>query len=142
MGDEIEVHLSLTSKHRLQYVHLRDPRGVGFEPVSTTSRYKWDLGIGWYEEIRDSATNFFFEWLPHGEYTFKYRLRATTQGTFKAGPAVVHPCTLRVRRVFVGVNPDHRGRETLRRCRGQRLVIAWATARPVATAPSTVEVAR
>ncbi len=91
VGDEVEVHLSLRSKHRLEYVHLRDPRAAGFEPTSLRSQHKWDLGIGWFEEVRDSATNFFFESLPHGEYTFKYRLRATTAGTFKVGPATVQP---------------------------------------------------
>ena len=53
------------------------------------SRYKWDLGISWYEETRDSATNFFFEWLPQGEYTFKYRLRANMAGVFRVGPATL-----------------------------------------------------
>ena len=67
-------------------MHLRDPRGAGFEPENPSSRHKWDLGIGWYEEIRDSGTNFFFEQLPGGEYTFKYRLRATMAGTFKVAP--------------------------------------------------------
>jgi alpha-2-macroglobulin len=90
-GDEVEVHLSLTSKHPMEYVHLRDPRGAGFEPASNLSRYKWDLGISWYEEIRDSGTNFFFEHLPQGEYTFKYRVRATMAGTFKIAPATVQP---------------------------------------------------
>jgi uncharacterized protein YfaS (alpha-2-macroglobulin family) len=90
-GDEVEVHLSLTSKHPMEYVHLRDPRGAGFEPVSNISRHKWDLGICWYEEIRDSGTNFFLEQLPQGEYTFKYRMRATTAGTFKVAPATAQP---------------------------------------------------
>jgi len=84
-GDEVEVHLSLTSKHPMEYVHLRDPRAAGFEPSSNLSQHKWDLGISWYEEIRDSGTNFFFEHLPQGEYTFKYRIRAATAGTFKVG---------------------------------------------------------
>jgi uncharacterized protein YfaS (alpha-2-macroglobulin family) len=53
------------------------------------SRFKWDLGIGWYEEVRDSATNFFFERLPMGEYTFRYRLRANLAGDFRAGPATL-----------------------------------------------------
>ena len=44
----------------MEYVHLRDPRGAGFEPESAQSRHRWDLGIYWYEEIRDSGTNFFF----------------------------------------------------------------------------------
>jgi uncharacterized protein YfaS (alpha-2-macroglobulin family) len=75
-GDQVEVHLSIRAKHAAEYVHLRDPRGAGFEPETLHSRYKWDLGIAWYEEVRDSGTNFFFEWLPAGEYTFRYRLRA------------------------------------------------------------------
>jgi len=89
VGDQVEVHLSLRSKHAAEYVHLRDPRAAGFEPETLTSRYRWDLGIGWYEQVRDSGTDFFFEWLPVGEYTFKYRLRANLGGTFKAAPATV-----------------------------------------------------
>jgi hypothetical protein len=89
VGDQVEVHLSLRSKHAAEYVHLRDPRAAGFEPETLTSRYKWDLGIGWYEQVRDSGTDFFFERLPVGEYAFKYRLRANLGGTFKAAPATV-----------------------------------------------------
>ena len=88
-GDQVEVQISLRTKHAAEYVHLRDPRGAGFEPETTVSRYKWDLGIAWYEEVRDSGTNFFFEQLPVGEYTFKYRLRANMAGTFRVGPATV-----------------------------------------------------
>jgi uncharacterized protein YfaS (alpha-2-macroglobulin family) len=88
-GDQVEVHLSIRAKHAAEYVHLRDPRGAGFEPETLHSRYKWDLGIAWYEEVRDSGTNFFFEWLPAGEYTFRYRLRANMAGTFRVGPATL-----------------------------------------------------
>ncbi|WP_375760227.1 alpha-2-macroglobulin [Corallococcus exercitus] len=88
-GDEVEVQLSLRLKHAAEYVHLRDPRAAGLEPENAQSRHKWDLGIVWYEETRDSGTNFFFEALPVGEYTFKYRLRANLAGTFRVGPATV-----------------------------------------------------
>ena len=88
-GDEVEVQISLRSKHAAEYIHLRDPRAAGMEPENVLSRYKWDLGISWYEETRDSGTNFFFEALPAGEYTFKYRLRANMAGTFKVAPAEV-----------------------------------------------------
>ena len=88
-GDEVEVQISLSAKHAAEYVHLRDPRAAGTEPQSVISGYKWDLGIGWYEETRDSGTNFFFERLPVGEYTLKYRVRANMAGTFKIGPATV-----------------------------------------------------
>ncbi|MFB3906168.1 MAG: alpha-2-macroglobulin [Acidobacteriota bacterium] len=88
-GDEVEVQLSIRAKHPCEYVHLRDPRAACLEPGTAVSRYKWDLGIGWYEEVRDSGTNFFFEWLPQGEYTLKYRLRANMSGTFRVSPATL-----------------------------------------------------
>lgn len=88
-GDEVEVQISIRTKHAAEYVHLRDPRAAGLEPDAAVSRYKWDLGISWYEEIRDSGTNFFFEWLPAGQYTFKYRVRANLGGTFRVGPATL-----------------------------------------------------
>ncbi len=88
-GDEVEVQLSISAKHAAEYVHLRDPRAAGLEPGVVVSGYRWDLGISWYEETRDSGTNFFFEWLPEGEYTLKYRVRANMAGTFRVGPATV-----------------------------------------------------
>jgi hypothetical protein len=88
-GDQVEVRLTLRARHAAEYVHLRDPRAAGFEPETLTSSYRWDLGIGWYEQVRDSGTDFFFEWLPAGEYAFRYRLRASLGGKFKAAPATV-----------------------------------------------------
>jgi uncharacterized protein YfaS (alpha-2-macroglobulin family) len=89
VGDEIEVQISLTSKHEAEYVHLRDPRPAGTEPVKQTSGWRWDLGLTRYEEVRDSGQNFFFEQLPVGQYTLKYRVRASMAGTFKVAPATV-----------------------------------------------------
>jgi len=88
-GDEVEVQLALRSSAPAEYVHLRDPRPAGFEPGVVVSGWKWDLGLARYEEVRDSGTNFFFEWLPAGEYTLRYRVRAALGGTFRAGPATV-----------------------------------------------------
>ena len=89
VGDELEVHLEISSKHDAEYVHLRDPRGAGLEPVSTSSHWGYDLGLSYYEEVRDSGENFFFERLPTGRYAFKYRVRAATAGTFRVGPATL-----------------------------------------------------
>jgi uncharacterized protein YfaS (alpha-2-macroglobulin family) len=89
VGDEIEVQLAIRARHQAEYVHLRDPRPSGCEPVTLTSGYKWDLGLVRYEEIRDSGTNFFVEWLPEGEYTLKHRMRCAMAGTFKTAPATL-----------------------------------------------------
>jgi len=88
-GDEVEVQLSIRARHAAEYVHLRDPRAAGLEPGVATSGWRWDLGLVRYEEIRDSGTNFFFEWLPAGEYTLKYRVRASMAGIFRVGPATL-----------------------------------------------------
>jgi alpha-2-macroglobulin len=89
VGDQIEVHLSLRTKHAAEYVHLRDPRGAGFEPENVQSRWRHELGLAYYEEVRDSGANFFFEQLPVGEYTFRYRVRANMAGQFRVGPATL-----------------------------------------------------
>ncbi len=89
VGDELEVQLSLRAKHNAEFVHLRAPRGAGFEPVAKSSAYRSQTGISYFEEVRDSGANYFFERLPAGEYSFKYRLRATTAGQFRVAPASV-----------------------------------------------------
>jgi uncharacterized protein YfaS (alpha-2-macroglobulin family) len=89
VGDEVEIQLSLRAKAQAEYVHLRDPRPAGLEPDRADSGWRWDLGLARYEEIRDSGTNFFIEWLPAGEYTLKYRLRANLAGEFRSAPAQV-----------------------------------------------------
>ncbi len=89
VGDQLEVHLSLKAKQAAEYVHLRDPRGAGFEPEEARSGYRWQNGLGYYEEFRDSGVNYFFTSLPTGQYTLKYRLRANMSGDFKVGPATV-----------------------------------------------------
>lgn len=89
VGDQLEVQISIRSKHAAEYVHLRDPRPAGFEPESVVSGYKWDLGLIRFEEVRDSGMNFFFENLPVGEYTLKHRLRANIAGKFRTHPATL-----------------------------------------------------
>jgi len=88
-GDEVEVQLELKANAAAEYIHVRDPRPAGLEPASTVSGYRWDSGISYYEELRDSASNFFIEWLPAGEVTLRYRLRANLAGQFRAGPATL-----------------------------------------------------
>jgi uncharacterized protein YfaS (alpha-2-macroglobulin family) len=89
IGDQLEVQLLLRSKHNTEYIHLRSPRAAGYEPINQTSGYQWQMGLGYYEEIRDSGTNYFFDHLPAGEYHFKYQLRATTAGQFHSAPAKI-----------------------------------------------------
>lgn len=88
VGDEIEVQLRIKAKSQLEYIHLKDPRGSGFEATTLLSGHFWDI-ISRYEEPRDSLTNFFISWLPQGEYVLKHRFKATTVGKYKFGSAVI-----------------------------------------------------
>jgi uncharacterized protein YfaS (alpha-2-macroglobulin family) len=88
VGDQVEVHLTVNTRSQFEYVHLKDPKAAGFEAEELNSGWKWEQ-IARYEEPRDSLTNFFVEWLPHGEYVLKYRVRPTTPGTYRLGSAVI-----------------------------------------------------
>lgn len=88
VGDQIEVRLTVKTRSQFEYVHLKDPRGAGFEGEELRSGWKWDQ-LSRYEEPRDSLTNFFMDWMPHGEYKLAYRVRPTTPGTYRIGAAVL-----------------------------------------------------
>jgi uncharacterized protein YfaS (alpha-2-macroglobulin family) len=69
----------------MEYIHLKDLRASGFEPVNVLSTYKWQNGAGYYESTKDVATHFFFGSLPQGVYTFEYELKANNIGEFSDG---------------------------------------------------------
>jgi uncharacterized protein YfaS (alpha-2-macroglobulin family) len=88
VGDQVEVQLKVNTRSQFEYVHLKDPKPAGFEAEELRSGWKWD-GLSRYEEPRDSLTNFFMDWVPHGEYILRYRLRPTTPGSYRLGAAVL-----------------------------------------------------
>jgi uncharacterized protein YfaS (alpha-2-macroglobulin family) len=88
VGAEVEVRLAVAAKAQFEYVHIKDPRGAGFEGENLLSGWKWDQ-LSRYEEPRDSLTNFFVSWLPHGEYVLRYRMRPTTPGEYRIGAATL-----------------------------------------------------
>jgi len=85
VGDKIIVRIELRSDRDMEYVHMKDMRSAGFEPINVISRYKWQDGLGYYEATGDAATNFFIEYLRKGTYVFEYPLRVTNKGDFSNG---------------------------------------------------------
>lgn len=85
VGDLIKVRIELRVDRLMEYVHMKDMRAAGLEPVNTISRYKWQDGLGYYESTRDAATHFFFGALPKGVYVFEYALRVSHAGDFSNG---------------------------------------------------------
>ncbi len=92
VGDEIEVQLTIKSRHLVSYVQVRDPRPSTFEPVHNLSAFTCEGAAPCrYEEVRDSGLNLFFEQIPQGEFTVSHRIRASTAGEFQAAPATLQP---------------------------------------------------
>ncbi len=85
VGDKVIVRIELRVDREMEYVHMKDMRASGFEPLNVFSRYKYQDGLGYYESTKDAATNFFMSYLPKGTYVFEYPLRVTHQGDFSNG---------------------------------------------------------
>ena len=85
VGDKVKVRIELRVDRDMQYVHMKDMRASGFEPINVISQYKWQDGLGYYESTRDAATNFFISYLHKGTYVFEYPLRVTHKGDFSNG---------------------------------------------------------
>lgn len=85
VGDKVVVRVELRVDRAMEYVHMKDMRAAGFEPLNVLSSYRYKAGLGYYESTRDAATHFFFEYLPKGTHVFEYPLRATLSGDFSNG---------------------------------------------------------
>jgi uncharacterized protein YfaS (alpha-2-macroglobulin family) len=84
-GDKLKVRIELRVDRDMEYVHMKDARASGLEPINVLSQYKWQGGLGYYESTRDASTNFFFDYLPKGTYVFEYPLRVQQRGDFSNG---------------------------------------------------------
>ena len=84
-GDLVKVRIEIYCDRDMEYVHLKDMRSAGFEPVNVISQYKHQDGLGYYESTKDASTNFFISYMPKGTYVFEYELRVTHAGNFSNG---------------------------------------------------------
>jgi hypothetical protein len=85
VGDEVVVRIVLRTDRDMEYVHLKDHRGSGAEPVNVLSRYKYQDGLGYYESTKDTASHFFIDYLPKGTYVFEYPVRVQLKGKYPTG---------------------------------------------------------
>jgi uncharacterized protein YfaS (alpha-2-macroglobulin family) len=85
VGDEVVVRIVLRTDRDMEYVHLKDHRGSGTEPVNVLSRYRYQDGLGYYESTKDTASHFFIDYLPKGVYVFEYPVRVQLRGKYPTG---------------------------------------------------------
>ena len=89
VGNLVRVRIELRSDRSMEFVHLKDMRASGFEPINVLSQYKWQDGLGYYESTKDAATNFFIDYLPKGIYVFEYDLRVNNAGNMSNGISTI-----------------------------------------------------
>lgn len=85
IGDILTVKMIIETKEDVEYVHLKDMRASGLEPVQVISLYQWKDGLGYYQSTRDAATHFFFDKIDRGTYIIEYDLRVNNTGNFSNG---------------------------------------------------------
>ena len=85
VGDELVVRIVLHTDRDMEYVHLKDYRGSGTEPVNVLSSYKFQDGLAYYESTKDTASHFFIDYLPKGNYVFEYSTRVVHKGRYQTG---------------------------------------------------------
>ena len=115
VGDTLVVRIELRTDRDMEYVHMKDHRGSGLEPVNVLSQYRYQDGLAYYEATKDTATHFFIDYLPKGTYVFEYPLRVVHRGRLpeRHGPHRVH-VRARVQQPFgeragwTCAEPDHR----------------------------------
>jgi uncharacterized protein YfaS (alpha-2-macroglobulin family) len=88
-GDLLVNRIVLRVDRDMEYVHLKDLRGSGLEPVDVLSGYRYRDGLAYYQSTRDTASHFFIDYLPKGTYVFEYQLRVQLKGRYQTGVAEI-----------------------------------------------------
>ena len=89
VGDKIVARLTIRLDRTMDFVQLKDQRGACFEPIGSLSGYRWSNGLGYYAEVEDAATNFFFDHLGKGVYVLEHSYRIARGGTYETGLATI-----------------------------------------------------
>jgi hypothetical protein len=89
IGDELVTRVILKNDRAMEYVHLKDLRGSGTEPLNVLSGYRWQDGFGYYEVTRDTASHFFIDRLPPGTHVFETSVRVQHAGKYQTGIAEI-----------------------------------------------------
>ncbi|WP_172505421.1 alpha-2-macroglobulin family protein [Tenacibaculum finnmarkense] len=85
VGDLITVRIELRCDRNMEFVHMKDMRASGVEPINVLSGYKSQDNLYYYEATKDASTNFFFDRLPKGVFVFEYDVRVNNAGNFSNG---------------------------------------------------------
>ena len=89
VGDKVVARLVIRADRDMDFVQLKDQRGACFEPIGALSGYRWSGGLGYYAEVEDAGTNFFFDHLGKGTYVLEHSYRVVRSGEYETGIATL-----------------------------------------------------
>ncbi|WP_374446365.1 alpha-2-macroglobulin [Epilithonimonas sp.] len=89
VGDKVTVRMILNTDRNMEFIHLKDMRAAGFEPLDVISGYQWKNNLGYYQSTKDASTNFYIEYMPKGKYIFEYDYIANASGKFSNGITIL-----------------------------------------------------
>lgn len=87
VGDRVMLRYVVTSDRDYEYVRLKVGHAACLEPVDARSGYERQSGVGFYKDVRDASTSFFFEHLPKGTYIFEVEMYVEREGIYTLGLA-------------------------------------------------------
>ncbi len=85
VGDKVTVRMILNTDRPMEFIHIKDMRAAGFEPLDVISGYQWKNNLGYYQSTKDASTNFYIQYMPKGKYVFEYDYVANASGKFSNG---------------------------------------------------------
>ncbi|MCJ7932481.1 MAG: MG2 domain-containing protein [Chryseobacterium sp.] len=85
IGDKVTVRMILNTDRAMEFIHIKDMRAAGFEPLDALSGYQWKNNLGYYQSTKDASANFYIQYMPKGKYVFEYDVVANASGKFSNG---------------------------------------------------------
>jgi len=88
VGTKITVKISVKANRDMDFVHLKDSKGMGCEAQKSLSVKNWNKSA-YYLVERDASTSFFIDALSKGTHNYTYDFFITSKGKVHFGPAIV-----------------------------------------------------
>ena len=89
IGDRLHVRYTITADRDYEFVQLTAPRSAAAEPDASLSGYRYQSGLGYYRQIRDDRTEYYFDRMPKGTYVIEEDWLISRTGNYQMGTTAV-----------------------------------------------------
>ena len=89
VGERVKVRIEISCDRAMEYLELIDGRPACVEPLSTRAGWRWNQGLRYYVEVKNTATHCYINRLEKGHYVVEYEVYVTNPGAFLAGPVTM-----------------------------------------------------